>query len=92
MISNEINLWYYFLNEIAIENIVLNLENLEEESEVKENPLDQVLVEGMRAVINWLLEEMEDESNPPPTWSFLEAALYLFCFQQDISSKKTIPT
>ena len=56
------------------------LEKLEEESEVKENPLDQVLVGGMRAVIDWMLEEMEDEPNPLPAWSYLEAALHLFAF------------
>ena len=40
---------------------------MEEESKfLKEIPLDQVLAEGMRAVINRLLEEMEDEPNPPP--------------------------
>ena len=61
---------------------------MEEESKVKENIFDQVLAEGMRAVINWLLEEMEDEPNPPPAWSCLEAALYLFAFNKDISSNK----
>ena len=60
--------------------VVLYLENLEEESEVKKNPLDQVLAGGMRAVIDWMLEEMEDEPNSPLAWSYLETALYLFSF------------
>ena len=49
--------------------VVLYLENLEEESKVKENPLDQVLAGGMRAVIDLTLEKVEDEPNPPPAWS-----------------------